>query len=1630
MRGCAFYFFLIVMCNLVVAQQVTINSNQSPEALVQDVLVRGCIGVRNMESPVNGNAFGFPSFGSFTRGNSNFPFEEGIVLSTGNVNSIGNGRIETTLNEGANEWGSDPDLEQSLQIQNTLNATTIAFDFVAISDRISFNYVFASEEYEGVFSCDELNADSFVFLIKPTGTNEAYRNIAVVPGTSTPVNTNTVRPEIEGFCTASNDGYFAGYHLGATNFNGRTEVMTATATIVPNTSYHVKLIIADRSDRFYDSAVFIEAKSFSVPFDIGENIETCASSVTLFADVGNSQAQYGWYLNGQHLTTTHETSIEVFESGEYTVRAEVPVGNSSCVIEDSVSVLLQTEMEFQNQITDYVLCDLQNSGDLVEVFDLESKNTEVLNALSPGDYKISYHISDADAQNNSNSIVGPFVNTSSLQELFIRAENQDTGCLAFSSFQIEVQPMFSYTAPSPVNACTESNAAIAIVDFEETTTQIKAGNSSLMVNYYATEIDALQDANPLSLPLSLNSTVTSVFIRIEQPGTECFETTQVPVSILQSPVIRTGDYYIDACDANANGFAIFDLTSLENEIGGGSNVIYTYYRTQLNAASGEDPINAPQNFQNEIPFEQTVYVRVTNTETGCYSTEEIELHTEYLLTGTSIQEVVAACDDASSDGKEEFNLQNIEALFIGDEPNMSIDFYHNESERDARINSIDKTVPFENTMNPQELFFVIRNEVCESEASFELLVTPYFQLETPVKQFYCDEDTDRRTQINLSQFNNAVTNNQPQFTVLYFLTASDAANNQNAIPESYTNTTDSFVLYARVTNLNGCVYVNSIEIEVLPAPEVNALTDVIYCDDDSTIDGKIVVDLSAKRDEVTDDPNMEVELYTSFELATARSNPISDVSNFEITTQTIYVRVTNPETSCFQITGFNSTVNTLPVFSEEENLYYYLYCEEDRDQTGEFTLASRDDIVLNGQLNKEVSYHHTGTNAHLGVAEIDKYSPFRNTSNPQQLFVRVQNSTDPSCYAVHPFELRVETYPVYTAPNVLPVCDDEIPDGYINFDFASVRAQLLEGSLEEQGLAVTFHSSLVNANNKLNPLADNYVNQSNPQRIYARIETSEGCFAIESFYIRVFQRPALLEFLPIEVCDTDYDGQTTIVLNDYPLQSYFLDVRNNYQLQYYRTQEDFVNGIGVLTNFELASEIEISNETRFFVKVIDPNTYCYSQLILSFRINLPPAYVPLEKYEFCQTENSQVDLSAISSLLNPEDNTEISYFTNQSDAESNTNGTSQLYTYSNFEERIYFRITDLDEGCFIVDAFDLVINPKPRIPTLIPLEACEDIAGTGMANVDLKVAKDLEILHGRTAEDYHISYHISEEDAINANQAIDANYQVSDAQTIWYRITDVGTSENTTCYAIGSFTNRVHELPVIENIPDTVALCLTGSLTLTANASDSDLYQWYLDNTPLPLGTNQEITVTEPGNYKIEVLSENGCISTKDFTVSQASFIRVDVTHFRHPNEVTVLISGDGVYQYELEELGVQDDNTFVEVPVGVYAINVYQDACEIFRTPEFYVMNYPRFFTPNGDGINDRWHILGIDSSDDIESAEVRIYDRYGNFIARITESTLGWDGRDADGNNMPENDYWFAIDVTINKQHLVVRGHFSLLR
>jgi hypothetical protein len=289
-------------------QDATVGS--SPEDLVLNVLVTGCLMADTIEFKGNSSQIGY-----FNKGDSDFPLAEGIILSTGNVTDAIGSNDENNTTTGFGSAG-DSDLT-SIAGNSTNDAAVLEFDFKPAGDVLQFRYVFASEEYLE-YACGGFN-DVFAFLLSGpdinNGTEAQAINIALLDDGATPVSINNVH-DYKRNGTANNNvadpnGYYQNYygtryhkeikwrndnscssvnsHLYVDNnsrerkvykngrlkdvyytasaydieYDGRTVILTATYTgVVPCEWYHIKLAIADVSDDSYDSSVFLEAKSF------------------------------------------------------------------------------------------------------------------------------------------------------------------------------------------------------------------------------------------------------------------------------------------------------------------------------------------------------------------------------------------------------------------------------------------------------------------------------------------------------------------------------------------------------------------------------------------------------------------------------------------------------------------------------------------------------------------------------------------------------------------------------------------------------------------------------------------------------------------------------------------------------------------------------------------------------------------------------------------------------------------------------------------------------------------------------------------------------------------------------------------------------------------------------------------------------------------------------------------------------------------------------------------------------------------------------------------------------------------------------------------------------------------------
>lgn len=207
-------------------------------------------------------------------------------------------------------------------------------------------------------------------------------------------------------------------------------------------------------------------------------------------------------------------------------------------------------------------------------------------------------------------------------------------------------------------------------------------------------------------------------------------------------------------------------------------------------------------------------------------------------------------------------------------------------------------------------------------------------------------------------------------------------------------------------------------------------------------------------------------------------------------------------------------------------------------------------------------------------------------------------------------------------------------------------------------------------------------------------------------------------------------------------------------------------------------------------------------------------------------------------------------------------------------------------------------------------------------------------------------------------------------------------------------------------------------------------YQWYLDGNPILGGTNYELQVNTEGVYMVDVTTALGCTKTRiiDVTSSEIAQIQdIKISDLTESNVVEIIAVGNGDLVYALDDLeAFQNDPIFRDVPSGIHQVYVKDiNGCGLVGPIEIYVLGIPKFFTPNGDGVNDFWNLKG--SNDNFnKKAEILIFDRHGKFIHQQFGNDKGWDGN-YNGRQLPSDDYWYVI--TLEDQR-VFRGHFSLNR
>tara|TARA_Y100000815_G_scaffold275770_1_gene317210 strand:- start:8574 stop:9236 length:663 start_codon:yes stop_codon:yes gene_type:complete len=213
-----------------------------------------------------------------------------------------------------------------------------------------------------------------------------------------------------------------------------------------------------------------------------------------------------------------------------------------------------------------------------------------------------------------------------------------------------------------------------------------------------------------------------------------------------------------------------------------------------------------------------------------------------------------------------------------------------------------------------------------------------------------------------------------------------------------------------------------------------------------------------------------------------------------------------------------------------------------------------------------------------------------------------------------------------------------------------------------------------------------------------------------------------------------------------------------------------------------------------------------------------------------------------------------------------------------------------------------------------------------------------------------------------------------------------------------------------------------------AVASGFDNYRWEFEDGSI-ISTTYTAQLEQAGDYILTIgqtVNDLYCENTYAFSMARSVLPEITEVRFQElsdANYIEIIAAGDGAFEYSLDGKTYQKSNLFSPVEGGVYTVYVRDIyGCGI-DSKEITLLDYPKFFTPNGDGYHDLWQIAGITRYPD---AKIHIYDRYGKLLKQLSPLSPGWDGTYR-GVLLPATDYWFNADLGDGP---TFKGHFALKR
>jgi gliding motility-associated-like protein len=1373
-------------------------------------------------------------------------------------------------------------------------------------------------------------------------------------------------------------------------------------------------------------------------------VDLCDDTLPLILDAQyeSETATYQWFLNNNQIDNQNsQLAITSSTSGEY----QVVVEDDECIVSDEVII------NFGNP--DNSLFEMAGTCD-----------GGVANILGVAGGSFSFNIIPDDG-----AIIDPdlgIISGGSYETTYSVLYTTNDTCPSSSVVEVtslsEDSPL-EITDPSPLEVCDDNIPdGLVEIDLSLKNSEITNGNPNYSVSYFFNENDALNNINPLPNNYTNISNPQTIYVRVYDLISNCSATTSLLLSVIYAPS-ATSPPDLKYCDPDADGFGVFDLTSYNDIISQGqSGLTISYHETEADAENNVNAIVNADEYNNIVADEQTVYIRIESSSvaTECGTILSMNLIVNDVPQINTEPSSLSLCDE-NADGFGIFDLStSSEELLNGLDPNdFTITYYEAEDDAENALNAIVTPYNYTNTTAFNQFVWVrIENNItaCYNLGSIELIINELPILTQPSPLNLCDDNNngDEVEGFTLEDSIGEVLQGQTGINISFHESQEDADNAVNPIVSPYNNTANAQTIYIRGEDeITGCYATITLDLRVNPIPSPITPEPIEECDDDN--DGFTFFTLETNEEEII---NGELDIILSYysTLTNAQNdvNPIiSPYYNIVPDNQIIYVRAENELTGCFTIV--EQELITIPSPEIPLIIEDIVICDDDYDDIALFDLTQREEDILGEQSSSEVilTYHESLLDAETGDNPIINTTSYQNLSNPQTIYVRLEDTVN-GCINTGTFNLVVTLPPVIVQADPLQVCDDEIADQITEFDLTIKDSEITGGNIDWE---VIYYETQQDAFNAINPIEnpEAYSNTSvqgnpaNPQTLYVAVVNEFGCIAYNYLTIEVLPNPTPnLDPSNIEQCDNNNAGDLTETFDITIHEDYILNGESGVSIAYHESLDDALSGINPITGPSNYVNV-IPGVQTIYVAVTKNITGCVTVVTFDIIVNPLPDISSVADIVICEVNTDNIydfDLDEITvQLLGSQDisNFTVTYHETQQDAEDGLNVLTSPYTNTTSPQQLFVNISNNTTGCFVtgagftLDVQEAAVANTDAEPAL--LEEC-DIDNDGFAQFIL-TGLNQDILDGLDANDFTVGYYENLQDAEDSSNALPNNYTNTSSPQIIYVRLDNDTDPSSQCYDITTATLIVNELPFFS---------LEASYMGCENANGSEVvdslmetnfpeseydFEWY-DPTGTLVATTSSYFPTMAGTYTATVTNElTGCqfSTTTEVYTSATAVVSATVTTlaFAQEHVIQATATGIGDYEFRLDTGPWQLDGTFNNVSPGLHTVYVRDlNGCGM-GTATVLVVDYPRFFTPNGDGYNDTWHIIGADLHPGLVTSDIYIFDRYGKLLKKLDPQGDGWDGT-YNGRPMPSTDYWFTIEYQIPALNVTrrFRAHFSLKR